>query len=128
MTRKRTDFTFLSLITSINVLVASGFSIAGLASPSTLIPSTTAIADSTLIFAMYAAARTIPLALLVGWAVIKKHRQELFVLGVLAGAIQILDGFIGSYQHDWGKAIGAFTLAILQIIALNITLKKDNLG
>jgi hypothetical protein len=68
-------------------------------------PATSAISDSTVIFAMYAAARTIPLAILAIMTVIKRARQELFILGTLAGAIQFLDAFIGIYQHDLGKTI-----------------------
>ncbi|HSZ85897.1 MAG TPA: hypothetical protein VK787_07685 [Puia sp.] len=125
MTEKKTNLTFVSVITAINVLVATGFSVAGVVAPSSLVPTSAAIADSTIIFAMYAAARTIPLAILSIWAIIKHTRQELFILGVLAGAMQFLDGFIGIYQHDMGKTAGPFFLAALQFVALAILSKKE---
>jgi hypothetical protein len=32
-------------------------------------------------------------------------KEELFILRILAGAMQFLDGFIGQYQHHSGKII-----------------------
>ena len=52
-----------SLVTAINVLVASGFSIAALISPKSILPAGYAPTEASFIFAMYAAARSIPLAL-----------------------------------------------------------------
>ncbi len=54
-----------SIVTGVNVLVASGFSLAGLVSPQSILPSADAPSDASLIFALYAAARTIPRALFV---------------------------------------------------------------
>jgi len=50
-------------VTAINVLVASGFSIAALISPKSILPAGYAPTEASFIFAMYAAARSIPLAL-----------------------------------------------------------------
>jgi hypothetical protein len=124
---KTANLIFVSLVTIINVLVATGYSVAGLIDPSLIMPVSSVITDSTNIFAMYAAARTIPIALLAIWAVIKRTRQELFILGILAGSMQFLDGFIGLYQHDLGKTIGPFVLALLQFIALTKMSKKENI-
>src|SRR5258708_31108381 len=52
-----------SLVTAINVLVASGFSIAPIIRPQYLIPAQSVPTEASLLLAMYAAARTIPLAL-----------------------------------------------------------------
>ncbi len=114
----------LSIITAINVLVATGYSIVGVVNPTLIMPVTSVITDSTLIFAMYAGARTIPLAVLALWAIVKRSRKELIILGVLAGLMQFFDGFIGLYQGDMGKTIGPFVLAILQFVALTMLLKK----
>jgi hypothetical protein len=38
---------------------------------------------------------------------------------------KFFDGFIGIYQHDLGKSIGPFVLALLQIIALTMVSKKE---
>jgi hypothetical protein len=50
--------------TAINVLVASGFSIVGIIRPEYLLPAGSAPTQASLILALYAAARTIPLACL----------------------------------------------------------------
>ena len=52
-----------SLVTAINVLVASGFSIAAIIYPQYLVPAESVRTEASLLLAMYAAARTIPLAL-----------------------------------------------------------------
>jgi hypothetical protein len=127
MIMKKTNLKFLSIVTAINVLVATGFSIAGLIHPSVLLPANSVISNSTLIFAMYAAARTIPIAVLVIWVIVKRTQQELVVLGILVGSIQFLDGFIGIYQADLGKAIGPFVLSILQLVSLITVSKKENI-
>jgi hypothetical protein len=49
-----------SLVTAINVLVASGFSIAGIIRPQYLVPAGYIPTQASLILALYAAARTIP--------------------------------------------------------------------
>jgi hypothetical protein len=59
------------------------------------------------------------------WAIVKRTRQELFILGILVGVIQFFDGFIGLYQHNLGKSVGPFALSILQIIALIMVSKKE---
>jgi predicted ABC-type sugar transport system permease subunit len=82
MIKKKANLIFLSVITVINVLLATGYSVAGPIDPSSIMPATSVITDSTIIFAMYAAAGTIPLALLAIWAVVKRTRQELFILGI----------------------------------------------
>ena len=127
MIKKETNLIFVSVVTVINVLVATGYSEAGLIDPSSIMPATSVVTDSTLIFAMYAAARTIPIAILAIWAIVKRIRQELFILGILVGAMQFFDGFIGIYQHDLGKSIGPFVLALLQIIALTMVPKKERI-
>jgi hypothetical protein len=53
-----------SAITALNVLVASGFSIAGLFKPEYVLPAGSVQTQASFIFALYAAARTLPLALM----------------------------------------------------------------
>ena len=53
-----------SVVTAINVLVATGFSVAAIINPQYLVPAAAPTAGS-LLLAMYAAAPRIPLALLV---------------------------------------------------------------
>src|SRR5712671_7472070 len=92
-----------SALTAMNVLVASGFSIAGLIKPELVLPPGAAPTDASAIFAMYAAARTIPLALVTVVAIYKRSTSALLVLGLLAGIIQLLDAGVGLLQHDIGK-------------------------
>ena len=107
-----------SLMTAINVLVASGFSIAGLVSPKSILPASYVPTEASFIFAMYAAARTIPLAFITLIAIYRRSESALLMLGTLAGFIQLLDGGVGMLQHDLGKSIGPPVIAAMQFSAL----------
>jgi hypothetical protein len=107
-----------SLATAINVLVAAGFSIAGLVSPKSILPAGYAPNEASFIFAMYAAARTIPLAFMALIAIYKQSEAALLILGTLAGFIQLLDAGVGLLQHDPGKAIGPLVIAAFQFFAV----------
>jgi hypothetical protein len=113
-----------SAITALNVLVASGFSIAGLFKPEYVLPPGSVQTQASFIFAMYAAARTLPLALMALAAIYQRSPSSLKVLGLLAGLIQFADAAIGLYQHDIGKTIGPLVLGALQMYATSI-LQKD---
>jgi hypothetical protein len=60
---------------------------------------------------MYAAARTIPLALFALGAIYKQATPALLILGALAGAMQLLDAGIGLFAHDLGKCAGPLFIA-----------------
>jgi hypothetical protein len=107
-----------SLVTAINVLVAAGFAIAGLVSPKSILPADFAPTEASFIFAMYAAARSIPLALMALIAIYKQSEAALLILGTLAGFIQLLDAGVGLLQHDLGKTIGPLVIAALQFVAV----------
>ena len=107
-----------SLVTAINVLVASGFSIAAIIRPQYLVPADSVPTYASLILAMYAAARTIPLALFALAAIYKRATSALLILGSLAGAIQLLDAGIGLFEHDLGKCAGPLFIAVLQFFVV----------
>jgi hypothetical protein len=107
-----------SLVTAINVLVASGFSIAGLLNPQSILPAGYVPTEASSVFAMYAAARTIPLALMTLVAIYKREASALLILGALAGAIQLLDAGVGLFQQDTGKFAGPLLIAALQFSVL----------
>ena len=107
-----------SLVTAINVLVASGFSIAAIIRPQYVVPAESVPTEASLILAMYAAARTIPLALFALVAIYKQAAPSLLILGSLAGAVQLLDAGIGLFQHDLGKFAGPLFIAVLQFFAV----------
>src|SRR5580700_2140601 len=91
-----------SLVTAVNVLVASGFSIAAIIRPQYLVPAAVPT-EASLLFVMNRAAPRIPLALLVLWAIYKQAAPALLILGALAGGMQLLDAGIGLFEHDLGK-------------------------
>ena len=107
-----------SVLTAINVLVASGFSIVGIIRPQYLLPAGWVPTQALLILALYAAARTIPLALFALGAIYKQATHALLILGALAGAMQLLDAGIGLFEHDLGKCAGPLVIAILQFFVV----------
>jgi hypothetical protein len=108
-----------SVVTAINVLVASGFSIAAIIRPQYLVPGDSVPTQASLLLAMYAAARTIPLALFALAAIYKRSVPALLILGALAGAMQLLDAGIGLFEHDLGKCAGPLVIAVLQFVAVD---------
>jgi hypothetical protein len=110
--------TIAAWVTGLNVLTACGFTIAGLISPQSFLPPGAMVTDAAVIFSMYAAARMVPLTLVTLAVIYKRSRPGLFVLGLVAGLIQLLDAPIGFYQHDWGKTVGPLVLATLQFAVL----------
>jgi hypothetical protein len=107
-----------SVVTAINVLVASAFSIVGIIRPQYLVPAGSVPTRASLILAMYAAARTIPLALFALGAIYKQATTALLLLGALAGAMQLLDAGIGLFEHDLGKCVGPLFIAVLQFFVV----------
>ena len=107
-----------SLVTAINVLVASGFSIAAIIRPEFLLPAGSVPTEASLLLAMYAAARTIPLALFTLGAIYKQAMPAILILGALAGAMQLLDAGIGLFEHDLGKCAGPLFIAVLQFFVV----------
>ena len=114
-----------SAFTALNVVIASGFSIAGLIKPELILPTGATPTEASSIFAMYAAARTIPLALITMVAIYNGSASTLFVLGLLAGIIQSVDTAVGLLQHDIGKTVGPLFLGILQVYAVTIFWKTS---
>jgi nitrate reductase gamma subunit len=108
----------VSLVTAINVLVAAGFSIAGLISPHAVLPPGDAPTEASSLFALYAAARAVPLALITLAAIYRRATSALLILGTLAGVIQLLDAAIGLLQHDAGKFAGPLLIAVVQFWVL----------
>jgi len=106
-----------SLVTAINILVASGFSIAAIVRPQYLVPAAVPN-EASLLLALYAAAARIPLALLVLGAIYKQATLALLLLGSLAGAMQLLDAGIGLYENDLGKCAGPLFIAVLQFFVV----------
>ena len=113
-----TAFRLASVVTAVNVLVATGFSIAGVVAPPSILPARDAPTDASFVFALYATARALPLAGFVFVAITKRASPSVLVLGGLAGIAQLLDAGIGVIQHDPGKIGGPLVIAVLQMLAL----------
>src|SRR5258708_5041011 len=96
----------------------------GLCNSEDVLPAGSVQTQASFIFAMYAAARTLPLALMALAAIYLRSASSLKVLGLLAGFIQFADGAVGLYQHDIGKTIEPLALGALQIYAVSIR-RKD---
>jgi len=116
----------VSAITAINVLVASGYSIAGLLRPQAMLPAGSLPTDASFLFALYAAARTLPLALLTLAAIYKRSPSALLVLGFLAGVIQFADAAVGLFQHDIAKTVGPLVLGAFQMYAVFVLKRTMN--
>ena len=112
-----------SVVTAINVVVATGFSVAAIINPQYLVPGAVPT-EASLLLAMYAAAPRIPLAFLVLGAVYKHAGPALLLLGTLAGTMQLLDAGIGLYDHDPAKCAGPLFIAVLQFFAVYLLHKS----
>jgi hypothetical protein len=117
---------FLKIVTIVNLLVATGFSVAGLLSPGSILPTGISPEKAITIFALYAAARTIPLAAITIISIARKRGSVLITLALLAGIIQLLDGLVGIYQHDVSKSAGPFGIAIVEFVAIYFVMKNSN--
>jgi hypothetical protein len=107
-----------AVITALNVLIASGFTIQSMVSPKSFLGPEAVVTDAAVILAMYAVARVVPLALVTLAVIYKRSRPGLFVLGLVAGFMQLLDAPIGVYQHDVHKTVAPLVLAVLQFAVL----------
>jgi hypothetical protein len=90
------------------------------------LPVGSAPTEASLLFALYAAARAIPLALITLAAIYKRSASALIVLGLLAGFIQLADAAIGILQGDPGKTFGPLIIAGLQFYAVLKLSKSAN--
>jgi hypothetical protein len=107
-----------SVVTAINVLVATGFTVAAIFRPEVVVPPGSVPTEAALLLAMYAATRTIPLALSTLWAIYKQAAPALLMMGAIAGVMQLLDAGIGLFQHDLGKCAGPLFIAVLQFFVV----------
>jgi hypothetical protein len=124
--KKMKALTFLKIFTVVNVLVATGFAVAGIVSPHLLFVANATSDKAITVFALYAGARGIPMALLTIMSVFSKHWNAFITLAVVAGLIQFLDGFIGIYEQDLSKTVGPFIIATIQFTAIYLAVRNNN--
>ena len=107
-------FRAASAVTIVNVLVSSGFAIAGLLAPRSILPADLVPTAAAAVFAAYAASRALPIAGGVVWAVARRSSSLVATLGAIAGSVQVLDGVVGLLQGDPSKVLGPWAIAVLQ--------------
>ena len=116
--RQSASMRWASWVTAANVVVASGFAVAGLVKPDLVVPAGSMPNSASAIFALYAAARTLPLAVFSLGAIYRRAPRALLLLGSLAGVIQGLDALVGVVGHDVGKTIGPLVIAAFEFHAM----------
>ena len=116
---------FLKIFTILNVLVSTGFAVAGIVSPFLLVSANVTTDKAITVFALYAGARAIPIVILTVLSVFNKHWNAFITLALLAGGIQFLDGFIGIYEHDLAKTAGPFVIATVQFAAIYLAVRNN---
>ena len=114
---------YMMIITAISVLAATGYSIAGIFEPSSILPHGADPNKASLIFALYAAARTIPLALISFIVIFKRLDWAILILGILSGTIQLFDSFVGIYQQDAVKSLLPLLIALMQFVGVLLVIR-----
>jgi hypothetical protein len=117
MVSRTKEWRLAAWVTAIDVLIAAGFSLAGLIRPQAILPPDSVPTAASFVFAMYATARTVPVAFIVLVTIYQRWAHALVILGFLAGVIQTCDCLIGIGQHDLGKAVGPLAIAAIQLYA-----------
>jgi hypothetical protein len=115
-----------AVITLINALVSSGFSIVGLIAPAALLPPGALVGDGGKLFAMYAAARSLPLAATVVGLMYVRSTSGLGVVAIVLGSIQACDALVGIATHDPGKTFGPAVLAVATLAGARAFFRAAN--
>ncbi|KKB85270.1 hypothetical protein VW29_06875 [Devosia limi DSM 17137] len=108
---------FLVVVTAINVLVATGFSLAGIFLPGLIVRGGEG-SHTARVFALYGLARSLPLLLVAAWAILTTSLPGLLWVGTLAGVSLLADAAVGTQTGDRLKVWGPLGLGALQIIAV----------
>jgi hypothetical protein len=114
--RTKSLFYLCASITCLNALTSAGFSLAMLIGQ----PHMEAAA-------MYAVARSVPLAFAALIATARRSPGGIVVLGLLMASIQACDAIVGWASHDAGKTIGPLVLAVLTLVPVIVFLRRGRL-
>ena len=114
--RTKSLFYLCASVTCLNALTSVGFSLAILMGQPLMEAA-----------AMYAVARSVPLALAALIATARRSHSGIVVLGLLLALIQACDAIVGWVSHDAGKTIGPLVLAVLTLVTVIIFLRRDRL-
>ena len=78
------------------------------------------------IASMYAAARSIPLAIVILALIGARATRPLTALAIVMALVQVLDVGVGLAQHDAAKTMGPAVLAILTFVAVRTLLRTSS--
>jgi hypothetical protein len=104
-------------MTMVNATTNAGYSLVSLLSVS--VPAD----HSARIFALYAAARSVPLAVAVFWLVAIRSVRGLGTLAAVLAGVQACDAVVGLVQHDAGKTVGPAVFAVATAVAARVLLR-----
>lgn len=107
----------LIVVTAINALVATGFSLAGVFFPGFIVKDGEG-SHTVRVFALYGLARSAALLAVVLWAAFRIDGTAMIWLGLLAGIIQLADAGIGIQTGDKLKIWGPLGLGGVQLLVV----------
>lgn len=107
----------LIIVTIINTLIATAFSLAGVLFPGFIVKDGEG-SHTANVFALYGIARSIPLLLVIGWAAFRADTTALLWLGTLTGVIQLADAAVGTRTGDTLKIWGPLALGAVQLLVV----------
>lgn len=107
----------LILVTAVNALVATGFSLAGVFFPGLIVRDGEG-SQTARVFALYGLVRSAALLLVVLWAAFRADSLALIWLGTLAGIIQLADAGVGTQTRDMLKVWGPLALGSVQLVVV----------
>jgi hypothetical protein len=112
-----------ALVGVANALTSTGFGIAALVSTAGLPRD-----DGARIYAMYAAARTLPLAVLAVALMARRARSAMLAVSALLGAVQLCDALVGLAQADVGKTLGPTVVGLVTLAAVVVAVRDRPSG
>ena len=118
------SYIILKTVTLISVLVSCGFSVIGIVRPELLVSPALGHDHTLVVFASYAAARSIAIAAVCIFTLFGKKREPFYAIAFLAALIQFFDAFVGIYEGDISKVAGPVILAALGFISIYYTFKS----
>lgn len=116
----RRRYRLLCVVTTINVTLSAGFSVATLIIPQDMLPMGVHACQASALFTPYAAVRSVALAGVTLGAILMGYTSGVAVLAMLALCIQIMDAGLGAIHHKTVQVLGPLVLAALQASALKV--------
>jgi hypothetical protein len=106
-----------AIVLLLNALTSAAFSVVALVSPASLLPEGGAVNELTQRYAMYTAARSLPLAVVAIALVVLRAPGPLAAIALVLALVQSADVLVGLAGHDLGNTLGPAVLAALTFAA-----------